>query len=155
MKRYDEAIAAFDKVKALQPDYPNLAANRRIAEQLRDAGTPVYIRYAPVIAGICCFSLLSGDIFSTGEKPGRHRTVQRKITGKAGAGRRDNHGIFPVLTSRIGAIIRDENERDSSASLTALSRNRFLLPRVSRSFPGFPRYHSRPLSGRVQFPVPA
>jgi tetratricopeptide (TPR) repeat protein len=52
LKRYDEAIAAFERVKSLQPDYPNLAANRRIAEQLRDAGIPVYIRYAPVIAGI-------------------------------------------------------------------------------------------------------
>jgi tetratricopeptide (TPR) repeat protein len=52
MKRYDEAIAAFDKVGALQPDYPNLAANRLIAEQLRDASTPVYITYAPAFAGI-------------------------------------------------------------------------------------------------------
>jgi len=52
MARYDEAIAAFDRVASLQPDYPNLAANRRIAEQLRDASTPVYITYAPVIAGI-------------------------------------------------------------------------------------------------------
>ncbi|MDD1682595.1 MAG: tetratricopeptide repeat protein [Methanoregula sp.] len=52
LKRYDEALAAFDKVKEIRPDYPNLAANRRIAEQLRDAGTPVYIRYAPLLAGI-------------------------------------------------------------------------------------------------------
>ena len=52
MKRYDDAIAAFDKVKSLQPDYPNLAGNRRVAEQLRDSNTPVYVRYAPVIAGI-------------------------------------------------------------------------------------------------------
>ena len=60
MKRYDEAIAAFDNVQALQPDYPNLAANRRIAEQLRDAGTPVYIRYAPVIAGILLLLVVIG-----------------------------------------------------------------------------------------------
>ncbi len=52
MKRYDEAIAAFDRVQSLQPDYPNLAANRRIAEQLRDAGIPVYTRYLPVLAVI-------------------------------------------------------------------------------------------------------
>ena len=54
MKRYDEAIADFDKVKSLDPDYPNLAANRKIAVQLRDASTPVYARYAlPIaIAGI-------------------------------------------------------------------------------------------------------
>jgi tetratricopeptide (TPR) repeat protein len=60
MKRYDEAIAAFDKVEALQPDYPNLAANRRIAEQLRDAGIPVYIRYAPVFAAILVLVVIIG-----------------------------------------------------------------------------------------------
>ena len=60
MKRYDEAIAAFDKVRALQPDYPNLAANRRIAEQLRDASTPVYIRYAPELAGILLLVVITG-----------------------------------------------------------------------------------------------
>jgi len=52
LKRYDEAIAAFDKVRELRPDYPKLDANRGIAEQLRDAGMPWYIRYAPIIAGI-------------------------------------------------------------------------------------------------------
>jgi tetratricopeptide (TPR) repeat protein len=46
MKRYDEAIAAFDKVRALDPTYPNLEANRRIAEQSRDAITPFYVKYA-------------------------------------------------------------------------------------------------------------
>ena len=35
MKRYDEAIAAFSKVQVLDPTYPNLAANKRIAEQNR------------------------------------------------------------------------------------------------------------------------
>jgi tetratricopeptide (TPR) repeat protein len=60
MKRYDEAIAAFDNVQALQPDFPNLAANRRIAEQLREAGTPVYIRYAPAIAGILFLLVVIG-----------------------------------------------------------------------------------------------
>lgn len=60
MKRYDEAIAAFDKVKSLQPDYPNLAGNLRIAEQLRDANTPVYVRYAPAIAGVLVFLVIAG-----------------------------------------------------------------------------------------------
>jgi tetratricopeptide (TPR) repeat protein len=60
LKRYDEAIAAFDKVQTLQPDYPNLAANRRIAEQLRDASTPVYIRYAPIVAGILVLLMIAG-----------------------------------------------------------------------------------------------
>jgi len=41
MKRYDEAIAAFDRVKAIDPSYPNLQKNREIAVQLRaKAGTP-------------------------------------------------------------------------------------------------------------------
>jgi tetratricopeptide (TPR) repeat protein len=63
LKRYDEAIAAFDKVKSLQPGYPNLEANRRIAEQLRDASTsspPVYVQYAPFIAGIVVLVVIIG-----------------------------------------------------------------------------------------------
>jgi tetratricopeptide (TPR) repeat protein len=41
MKRYDEAIAAFDRVKVIDPAYPNLQKNREIALQLRNkAGTP-------------------------------------------------------------------------------------------------------------------
>ena len=42
MKRYDEAIAAFDQVKVIDPSYPNLQKNREIAVQLRDktAGSP-------------------------------------------------------------------------------------------------------------------
>ena len=40
MKRYDEAIAAFDQVKVIDPSYPNLEKNREIAVLLRDkAGT--------------------------------------------------------------------------------------------------------------------
>jgi tetratricopeptide (TPR) repeat protein len=46
MKRYDEAIAAFDQVGKLDPAYPNLAANRHIAVQLRDAAsTPAFVTY--------------------------------------------------------------------------------------------------------------
>jgi tetratricopeptide (TPR) repeat protein len=36
MQRYDEAIAAFDKVKVIDPTYPNLQKNREIAVLLRD-----------------------------------------------------------------------------------------------------------------------
>jgi tetratricopeptide (TPR) repeat protein len=43
MQRYDEAIAAFDQVKVIDPSYPNLQKNREIAVQLRDTtgGSPV------------------------------------------------------------------------------------------------------------------
>jgi tetratricopeptide (TPR) repeat protein len=42
MQRYDEAIAAFDQVKVIDPSYPNLQKNRQIAVQLRDmaGGSP-------------------------------------------------------------------------------------------------------------------
>ena len=41
MKRYDEAIAAFDQVRAIDPTYPNLDKNREIAVLLRNkAGQP-------------------------------------------------------------------------------------------------------------------
>ena len=49
LKRYDEAIAAFDKVNEIDPTFPNLEANRRIAEQNRDAITPSYVKYAPAL----------------------------------------------------------------------------------------------------------
>jgi tetratricopeptide (TPR) repeat protein len=62
MKRYDEAIAAFDKVKALDPTYPNLDANRRIAEQSRDAITPFYVKYAPVI-GVTALFVVGGLVW--------------------------------------------------------------------------------------------
>ena len=51
MKRYDEALAAFDRVQAIRPDYPNLAQNRKIAEQLKATQAPAYVQYWPVIAG--------------------------------------------------------------------------------------------------------
>jgi len=43
MRRYDEAIAAFDQVNVIDPSYPNLQKNREIAVQLRDkaGGSPV------------------------------------------------------------------------------------------------------------------
>jgi tetratricopeptide (TPR) repeat protein len=45
MQRYDEAIAAFDQVKIIDPSYPNLQKNREIAIQLRNkaGGSPVTI----------------------------------------------------------------------------------------------------------------
>jgi len=45
MQRYDEAIAAFDRVKVIDPSYPNLQKNREIAVQLRNkaGGSPVTI----------------------------------------------------------------------------------------------------------------
>jgi tetratricopeptide (TPR) repeat protein len=52
MKRYDEALAAFDKVKELDPSYPKIDKNRQIAQQLKDAAIPDYVRYAPIIVGI-------------------------------------------------------------------------------------------------------
>jgi tetratricopeptide (TPR) repeat protein len=36
IQRYDEAIAAFDQVKVIDPSYPNLQKNREIAAQLRE-----------------------------------------------------------------------------------------------------------------------
>ena len=43
IKRYDEAIAAFDQVRVIDPSYPNLQKNREIAVLLRDkaGGSPV------------------------------------------------------------------------------------------------------------------
>jgi tetratricopeptide (TPR) repeat protein len=40
MKRYDEAIVAFDRVRVIDPSYPNLVKNREIAVLLRDKTTP-------------------------------------------------------------------------------------------------------------------
>lgn len=40
MKRYDEALAAFDRVYAIDPAYPNLLKNREIAVQLRNSTAP-------------------------------------------------------------------------------------------------------------------
>lgn len=57
MKRYDEALAAFDKVKDLNPNYPKIDKNRQIAQQLKDAATPFYIIFAPVIVGIAAIAI--------------------------------------------------------------------------------------------------
>ncbi len=57
MGDYDEAILSFDHVARIKPEYPNLAANRRIAEKNRDAATPFYVRYAVwlALAGLVVF----------------------------------------------------------------------------------------------------
>ena len=52
MKRYDEAIAAFDTVKQINPDYPKIDQNKKIAQQLRNQATPDYMKFLPVIAMI-------------------------------------------------------------------------------------------------------
>ncbi|MDO8871212.1 MAG: tetratricopeptide repeat protein [Methanoregula sp.] len=57
MKRYDEAISVFDTVRSLDFDYPNLAANRRIAEQSRDAATPWYVKNALTMGIIALFAV--------------------------------------------------------------------------------------------------
>ena len=50
MQQYNEAITDFDKVQSLGSRVPNLAKNRQIAVQLRDASTPVYVKYAGIIS---------------------------------------------------------------------------------------------------------
>ena len=52
MERYDEAIAAFDKVQTIDPAYPRLAYYRNMAVQLRDAATPFYIKNAFAIIAV-------------------------------------------------------------------------------------------------------
>jgi tetratricopeptide (TPR) repeat protein len=64
MKRYDEAIAIFDKVQSLDPKYPNLALSQKQVRVLRDTATPVYARYLlPVIGGILILILAAGVYF--------------------------------------------------------------------------------------------
>lgn len=53
LKRYDEALAAFDTVQSLNPDYPNLGLSQKQARLLRDATAPFYVKYAlPLLGGI-------------------------------------------------------------------------------------------------------
>jgi tetratricopeptide (TPR) repeat protein len=46
MGRCNEGVVAFQKVKALDPDYPNLEGNLNIAEKVAETQTPFYIKYA-------------------------------------------------------------------------------------------------------------
>lgn len=61
MKRYDEAIAAFDRVRSLDPTYPNLALSEKQARVLRDAATPWYIQYALPLTAIVLITILTGS----------------------------------------------------------------------------------------------
>jgi len=49
MGRCDEANWPFNRVAELDPKYPNLSANRRIAEMNRDEATPFLVEYTPWI----------------------------------------------------------------------------------------------------------
>lgn len=62
MKRYDEAIVAFDTVQSLDPAYPNLGLSQKQARVLRDQATPVYVKYALPLAGIFLIILIAGYI---------------------------------------------------------------------------------------------
>lgn len=55
MSWYDEAIQSFDRVAELNYSYPNLQANRHIAEKNRDASTPFIVKYAPWLTLFCFF----------------------------------------------------------------------------------------------------
>jgi len=71
MKRYDEAILAFDRVRAINPAYPNLQKNREIAVQLRDkSGTsPVTTHPADQTTGAAQPATSSQVIPATSAKP--------------------------------------------------------------------------------------
>ncbi len=61
LKRFDEAIADFNMVKAINPDYPQIDGYIKIASDLRDKATPAYTKYLfPVgIAG----AVIIGGLF--------------------------------------------------------------------------------------------
>ena len=83
MKRYDEAIAAFDKVQALDPAYPNLALSQKQATVLRDAALLVHVRYAVPIAAIAILIIVLAGYFlyirkKAGETEGPQNRQQRR-----------------------------------------------------------------------------
>jgi tetratricopeptide (TPR) repeat protein len=86
MKRYDEAIAAFDKVESLDPKYPNLPLSQKQARVLRDAATPSYEKYFPLIIGvILLIVIITGvylykrrDMENDEEAPAANRQERRK-----------------------------------------------------------------------------
>lgn len=64
IKHYDDAIVAFEKVKALDPGYPNLDLNLKQARVLRDAATPAYVKYSlPLIGGFLLIIIIGGIIW--------------------------------------------------------------------------------------------
>jgi tetratricopeptide (TPR) repeat protein len=61
LKRYDEAIAAFDTVQSLDPKYPNLGLSQKQARVLRDAATPAYMKYAlPLVVVVLILIIICG-----------------------------------------------------------------------------------------------
>lgn len=64
LKRYDEAMAAFDKVESLDPAYPNLALSQKQAAVLQDAADPAYVKYAFPIAGVITLVLVGAGFFA-------------------------------------------------------------------------------------------
>jgi tetratricopeptide (TPR) repeat protein len=62
LKRYDEALAAFDTVEALDFAYPNLALSQKQARVLRDAATPGDSRSIIPLAGLILIILIASVI---------------------------------------------------------------------------------------------
>ncbi len=58
MKRYDEALAEFERVRSLDPAYPNLALSEKQARVLRDAVTPWYMHYAVPLTALVFIGIL-------------------------------------------------------------------------------------------------
>ncbi|NLD57936.1 MAG: tetratricopeptide repeat protein, partial [Methanomicrobiales archaeon] len=58
MKRYDEALAEFERVRSLDPTYPNLALSEKQARVLRDAATPWYMQYAVPLGALVLVGIL-------------------------------------------------------------------------------------------------
>jgi tetratricopeptide (TPR) repeat protein len=89
MKQYDSAVAAFEKVKTLDPGYPNLDLNLKQAQVLRDAATPVYVKYSlPLIGGFLLIIIIGGIIWyrqsscSKAEEPVPENRQARRKKGK-------------------------------------------------------------------------
>jgi tetratricopeptide (TPR) repeat protein len=83
MKRYDDAIAAFDRVKAIDPSYPNLQKNREIAVQLRNkAGTPSVTTGGP--AGQTTTPSLPVSPEKTSQQPTGTPARPSPLTGETG-----------------------------------------------------------------------
>ena len=81
MKRYDEAIAAFDQVGAIDPSYPNLEKNREIA---------VFLRNKAGAAGVTTGSTIRPAAFATtvpespGQQPAATSPRPSPLNGAAG-----------------------------------------------------------------------
>jgi len=65
LKRFDEAIADFNKVKAINPDYPQIDGYIKIASDLRDKAAPEYTKYILPI-GIGAAIIIGGVILFLG-----------------------------------------------------------------------------------------